>query len=472
MAAKALNKTVLDINGSPEAGAKLESFVKGTSTPLALYTDSGLTTPATNPVIADAAGRFDVYADNALNYSLNVKTSADVDMDIQFDYTAGGDSFIIIRDGSWDAHVAADSVAAWDENGARTSFDRSAGRAWLGLTDGEQPEFTTDFANITNTPTTLSGYGITDAQPLEATLTGIAALSPTADQLIYASGADTFSTATLTSFARTLLDDTTQGAMQTTLGLVPGTNVQAYSAFLDEVNQELGTGDQVEFIRVTTANNEGLWVEDTVGTPHRFSYIGGDNDSRLVSITSQDIILAPAGTDTFRFASDGSFRNGSLTDVTSGSSDGFYFSGGQLDISRNVAPAIRARRRTSNGHVAQWYRDTTLVGAVSVTTTNTSYLTSSDYRLKNDIQDLSAEEATEFIGALRPRKYVWNTTQEPARGFIAHEFQEVNPKAVSGVKDGPEMQGMDASDPETIASIIRELQTLRAEVNDLKGGQS
>lgn len=114
-------------------------------------------------------------------------------------------------------------------------------------------------ASITNGDTTHSpsGDAVFDAlalkQPLDATLTGIAALTPTANQGIYASGTDTFSTysltaggraiggvagtadtfpyfsasnvaslATLTSFARTLLDDTTAANAATTLGLGTG----------------------------------------------------------------------------------------------------------------------------------------------------------------------------------------------------------------------------------------------------------
>lgn len=68
-------------------------------------------------------------------------------------------------------------------------------------------------------PTTLSGYGITDAQPLDATLTALAGVSTTSDALIYATGSDTFTTTTLTSFARGLLDDTSNTAARSTLGL-------------------------------------------------------------------------------------------------------------------------------------------------------------------------------------------------------------------------------------------------------------
>jgi len=68
-------------------------------------------------------------------------------------------------------------------------------------------------------PTTLSGYGITDAQPLDGTLTALAGLATVADRLIYATGADAFALATFTAFGRSLVDDADAAAGRTTLGL-------------------------------------------------------------------------------------------------------------------------------------------------------------------------------------------------------------------------------------------------------------
>lgn len=58
---------------------------------------------------------------------------------------------------------------------------------------------------------------INGKQNSDATLTAIAALTTAADQLIYSTGSDDFSMAALTSFARTILDDTTAAAARTTL---------------------------------------------------------------------------------------------------------------------------------------------------------------------------------------------------------------------------------------------------------------
>ena len=66
-------------------------------------------------------------------------------------------------------------------------------------------------------------------QPLDAGLTSISGLTTTADRMIYTTASDTYAVTPLTSFARTLLDDTTSTAARTTLG------AQAQDDFLDDI---------------------------------------------------------------------------------------------------------------------------------------------------------------------------------------------------------------------------------------------
>jgi hypothetical protein len=102
---------------------------------------------------------------------------------------------------------------------------------------------------------------------------------------------------------------------------------------------------------------------------------------------------------------------------------------------------MELRRRSSNGTIATFRRNTTSVGTISVTTTATAYNTSSDYRLKHDIQPMSGALAK--VAALKPVTYKWNADDSNGEGFIAHELAEVCPDAVVGEKDGEQMQGVD-----------------------------
>lgn len=89
-------------------------------------------------------------------------------------------------------------------------------------TAGTYRSVTTDaYGRVTSgtNPTTLSGYGITDAQGLDATLTALAGVTTAANQVIYATGADAFAVTSLTSFGRSLIDDADAAAGRTTLGL-------------------------------------------------------------------------------------------------------------------------------------------------------------------------------------------------------------------------------------------------------------
>lgn len=65
--------------GAIGAGWKLNSYEVGTTTPLATYSDTALTTPNTNPLLADSAGRLgDMFIDDAKDYKLVLTDENDV----------------------------------------------------------------------------------------------------------------------------------------------------------------------------------------------------------------------------------------------------------------------------------------------------------------------------------------------------------------------------------------------------------
>jgi hypothetical protein len=128
------------------------------------------------------------------------------------------------------------------------------------------------------------------------------------------------------------------------------------------------------------------------------------------------------------------------------------------------------------------------VGSITMTTTATAYNTSSDYRLKHDIQPMTGALAK--VAQLKPVTYKWNANDSESQGFIAHELQEVVPECVTGEKDAvdadgnPQYQGIDTSFlVATLTAAIQELKgindaqaqiitALTARVEALEGAQA
>ena len=72
-------------------------------------------------------------------------------------------------------------------------------------------------------------------QAWDADLAGIAALTINANDLIVGDGANSFTTTTITTFGKSLIDDANASTARTTLGLAIGTDVQAFDALLDDI---------------------------------------------------------------------------------------------------------------------------------------------------------------------------------------------------------------------------------------------
>lgn len=128
------------------------------------------------------------------------------------------------------------TAAQWGYLGATTAFgaslmddaDAATARATLGLVIG------------------------TNVQAYDAGLASIAGLTTSADQAIYTTGSDTYATTSLTSFGRSLIDDVDAATARATLGLVIGTNVQAFDAGLASIAGLTTSADQLIY---TTASD-------------------------------------------------------------------------------------------------------------------------------------------------------------------------------------------------------------------------
>jgi len=88
---------------------------------------------------------------------------------------------------------------------------------------------------------------------------------------------------------------------------------------------------------------------------------------------------------------------------------------------------------------------------------------SSDYRIKENVRSL---DNTFRVDYLNPVTYINKQTKMQDIGLIAHELQEFYPELVSGVKDGPELQGINYSG--LIPILINEVKNLKIYVSKLE----
>ena len=191
----------------------------------------------------------------------------------------------------------------------------------------------------------------------------------------------------------------------------------------------------------------------------------GDTNADGLSINGSDGISFCTGgnsrNERARFTSDGRF----YVNQTAGNGNTAQRMGLTYNGASEWAFAIKTTEATGGNAISFQNSSGTQVGVINQTNTATSYITSSDYRLKEDIAPMTGALAK--VALLKPVTYKWKSDGSDAEGFIAHELAEVCPAAVHGVKDAinkegnPEYQGIDTSFlVATLTAAIQEQQTL------------
>jgi len=222
------------------------------------------------------------------------------------------------------------------------------------------------------------------------------------------------------------------------------------------------------------------------------SYVGTApfNANELIAQNSSHIAFKTGGSERMRIQNDGHLLF-NLTTYTSEPTNKNFF----------IADAISGASVTIGGHsgthtaILFRHNGATTPGSISITSSSTSYNTSSDYRLKENVVEMT--DALNRVSQLKPSRFNFIADADKTLdGFLAHEVQDVVPEAITGEKDGmrteeyevtpavfdkegnvteeavmatrelPVYQGIDQS--KLVPLLVGAIQELKAEIETLK----
>lgn len=240
------------------------------------------------------------------------------------------------------------------------------------------------------------------------------------------------------------------------LTVVGDMSVDTDTLYVDAANNLVGIGTTLPEAKLEiedggTSKSVLLKVTADDSSPYAMvigndTFSTSDTDGLAINVSnSGDAIINARGTgSTLSFRTVGSERaridsSGNLLvgkTVATEYPEGIWIDGanGRFFATSGDTYAAQFTRNGTDGVLIYFYNDTAQAGTISISGSSTSYNTSSDYRLKENVVDLD--------GAIDRVKQVpvhrFNFISKPDKtvdGFLAHEVSDIVPEAVHGEKD-------------------------------------
>jgi len=249
----------------------------------------------TNPMTASAtipAADVDGFSNAVSNL---VSTVLAVSPELSLTYDSGND---IVTIGIDDVNLLALS------NGTYTGDDSiiTVGTVTTGTWNASTVAIAYGGTGATDAANARTNLGLaigTNVQAYDVELAALAGVTSAADKLPYFTGSGTADVTTITSFGRSLVDDVDSANARTTLGLVIGTNVQAYDAELAALAGVTSAADKLPYFtgsgtaNVTTITSFGRSLLDDANSAEMVATLGlgtmSSQNSDNVSITGGTI---------------------------------------------------------------------------------------------------------------------------------------------------------------------------------------
>jgi hypothetical protein len=222
----------------------------------------------------------------------------------------------------------------------------------------------------------------------------------------------------------------TQGVIST--GYDGTSNVYAYMTFSTR------GPSTTERMRITSGGNvligstsdQGTWKAQVTGN----LFVRGNNST---SANTALYIDNSSGTTLFYVRNDGATQiNGNLSTAGNGQNtiqDANPFDTGSRIVLNIIGGTYNAGSDTSSKMIRFQSNNFTEIGYIIRNGGNTiSYVSSSDYRLKEDLKEFSG---LDLISKIKTYDFKWIGSEHRDYGVIAHELKEVVPNIVSGEKD-------------------------------------
>jgi len=279
---------------------------------------------------------------------------------------------------------------------------------------------------------------------------------------------------------------------------VTSSTVPANGEYLAASNSLAWSTNTTERMRIDSSGNVGIGTTTTAPANGKALTIYASDFPRLQMRNSTTGDTAGDGTVFYGVGSDFYIYNqeaGSLNFQTNGSTRATIDSSGNVIIGATAPLSVNNKFTISASSAGSWvtvisdtrtdnstvggaigfYRNTSggaqnNVGGIQTSTTATAYVTSSDYRLKENVAPMTG--ALDTVAQLKPVTYKWKADGSDGQGFIAHELQAVVPDCVTGEKDAvdaegkPVYQGIDTSF--LVSHLVAAIQELNAKVTALE----